>query len=52
MRTRNGKAAKNAKKTAAGKIAPSTTNLINDFKGASDKESTGIDAPEEVIEKK
>ena len=68
MRTRNARAAKNAetaknaeiylaknaKKTAAaGKIAPtSTTNLINDFQGASDKQSTVIDAPEEVIGKK
>jgi hypothetical protein len=55
MRTRNTIAAKNAKKTAAaGKIAPTstTTNLINDFRGVSDKESTVIDAPEEVIGKK
>ena len=45
--------AKNAKKTAAAaarKIAPTsaTTNLINDFRGVSDKK----DAPEEVIGKK
>ena len=47
--------AKNAEKTAAAsKIAPTstTTNLINDFRVVSDKESTVIDAPEEVIGKK
>ena len=43
-------AAKKTAAAAAGKIAPTsaTTNLINDFRGVSDKK----DAPEEVIGKK